>query len=70
MINIACEVGKSLETPSNVILSLPLWQCTPLCKVIKGLDFWSWVFHHSLDSRIGLRHIIVTTLLCSVCIHH
>jgi hypothetical protein len=53
MINIACEVGKSVETPSNVILSLPLWQCTPLCKVIKGLDFWSWVFHHSLDSRIG-----------------
>jgi len=39
MIDIVSEAGKSLETPRNVILYLPLWHCTPLCQVMKGLDF-------------------------------
>jgi hypothetical protein len=53
IIDVVCEVGNSLETPSNVILSLPFWHCTPLGQVIKGLDFWSRVFHHSLDRGFG-----------------
>ena len=67
-INVDCEVGKSLETPSNVILYLPFWHCTPLGQVIKGLDFWSRVFHHSVDRHIGHRQIIVAPLFCSVSI--
>jgi len=68
VIDVVCEVGKSLETPSNVILQLPFWHCTPLGQVIKGLDLWLRVVHHSLDGRFGSRHIVVATLFCSVCI--
>jgi len=46
VIDVVCEGGKSLQTPSNVILSLPFSHCTPLGQVIKGLDFWLRVFHH------------------------
>jgi len=53
VIDVVCEVGKSLETLSDVILLHPFWHCTPLGQVIKGLDFWSRVFHHSLDRRFG-----------------
>jgi len=51
VIDIVCEVSKSLETPSNVILKLPIWHCTPLSQVIKGLDLWLHVLHHSPDRR-------------------
>jgi len=53
VIDVVCEVGKSLETPSNVILQLPFWDCTPLSQAIKGLDFCLWVFRQLLDKRFG-----------------
>ena len=39
LIDQVCEVSKSLETTSNVILKLPFWHCIPLSQVIKVLDF-------------------------------
>jgi len=39
VIDVGCVVGKSSETPSNVILELPFWHCTPLGQFINGLDF-------------------------------
>jgi len=53
MIDVVCEVGKSFETPSNVILQLSFWHHTALRQVIKGVDFWSQVFHHSDDRGFG-----------------
>jgi len=49
MMNLVCEAGISFELPSNVILHLPLWHCTPLGQVMKDLDLWWWVLHHLLD---------------------
>jgi hypothetical protein len=43
MVYVVCDVGKFVQTPSNVIASLPIWHCTRLGQVIKGLDFWSQV---------------------------
>jgi hypothetical protein len=53
VINVVCEVGKSLETPCNVILWYHFWDSTPLGQVIKGLDFWLRVVHHSFDRLFG-----------------
>jgi len=47
--NVVCEVGKSLETPPNVILFLPFWHCTPLGQVMKSLGFRLQFFDYSLD---------------------
>ena len=68
LIDVVGEVCKSLEKPRNVILWLPFWHCTPLSQVIKGLDFWSGVFHHSLDRPLGSRHIFFAMLFSSICI--
>jgi len=48
VIDVVCEVSKSLETPVNVILYLHCWNWAPLREVIKGLDFGLQVFVHSL----------------------
>jgi hypothetical protein len=45
VIDIVIEVGKSLKTPTDVILYLLFWHCTSLRQVIMGLDFCLWVFH-------------------------
>jgi len=66
VIDVVCEVGTSLETTSHVILQLPFWHSTPLSQVIKGLDFWLWDFHHSLDRCFVLRYLIVPRWVCSV----
>jgi len=52
-IEAVCKVGKYLETPRNVILSLASWLQTPLSQLILGLDIWLQVFHHSLNSGSG-----------------
>jgi hypothetical protein len=66
VIKAVCEVSKSLETPSNVILLLSFKHCKTLGQVIKGLEFWSRDIHQSVDQYFGWRHIIVPTLFCSV----
>jgi len=66
VIDVVCEGGKSLETPSNVIQLLSLICCTPLGQVIEGVDFRSWVVHHSLERHCGWRHFIVATFFCSI----
>jgi len=53
MIDIFCEVCKSLETPNIMNLWLIFWNCTPLGQVIKGLDFWSRILYYSLDRHFG-----------------
>jgi hypothetical protein len=62
MIDIICEVGKSLEILCNVIPLLSFWHCTPLGEVIKSSNFWLRGFYHSVDWCIGWRHFIVATL--------
>ena len=52
VILLVSEDGTSLAALTNVILLIPFWHCTPLGQVIKCLNFWSWVFHHSLDRRV------------------
>jgi hypothetical protein len=49
IISIVCKGVKSHKTISNVILLLSFWHCTPLSLVIKGLEVWARVIHHSLD---------------------
>ena len=51
VIDIVCEICKSLESPSKVILQLHSWHCTPLGQVTKGLDLWSQVVHYLLDRQ-------------------
>ena len=53
VIDVVCEVSKSLGTPSKVILLFPFWHCTTQGQVIKGFDFWLRVFHHLLDRHFG-----------------
>jgi len=53
VLNVVSTVGKSLETPTNVIQLLPIWHCTALREVMKGFDFCSLVFHHLLDRWFG-----------------
>jgi hypothetical protein len=67
LIDILCEVGKSLETSNNVILLISIWHGPPLDQVIKGLDLWSQVSHHSLHRHYSGIHFIVTTFCYSMC---
>ena len=68
VIDEVCQFGQYFDTSRNVMLQLPFWHCTPLVQVITGLDYWSQIFHHSLDKSFGLRHFIVSALFCSICI--
>jgi hypothetical protein len=66
MFDVVCEGGKYLETPSNVILLLPIWHSPPLGQVIKGLDYSTLVVDHLLDTCFPEGHVIVSLLFCCV----
>jgi len=68
MINLVCAVIKSLETPINVILYLPFWNCMPLGQIVVGHEILLPVIHRSVDRPFCSRHCIAVRLFANGCI--